>query len=49
MTRPTNWAQFTTAMNRLRSTNAVPGGAPACLALDWARILAFIYQNGGAG
>jgi multiple sugar transport system substrate-binding protein len=26
----------------------VPGGAPACLALDWARILAFIYQNGGA-
>ena len=48
VTRPTNWAQFTTAMNRLRSTNAVPGGAPACLALDWARILAFIYQNGGA-
>ena len=30
------------------SSNAVPGGAPACLSLDWARILAFIYQNNGA-
>jgi multiple sugar transport system substrate-binding protein len=48
VTRPTTWAQFTTALQRLRTQNAVPGGAPACLALDWARILAFIYQNGGA-
>ena len=48
VTRPSTWAQFTTALNRLRTQNAVPGGAPACLSLDWARILAFIYQNGGA-
>ena len=45
---PATWAQLTQMMQRLRTTNAVPGGAPACLALDWARILAFVYQNGGA-
>ena len=45
--RPANWAQFTAALNRIRTQNAVPGGAPACLSLDWARLLAFIYQNGG--
>jgi multiple sugar transport system substrate-binding protein len=48
VTRPRTWAQFESALNRLRSRNAVPGGAPACLSLDWARILAFVYQNGGA-
>ena len=46
---PQTWPQFRTALTRLRSTNAVPAdGAPACLSLDWARILAFIYQNNGA-
>src|SRR5215213_1351675 len=47
-TAPKTWAQYRTALTRLRSSNAVPGGAPACLSLDWARILAFIYQNNGA-
>jgi multiple sugar transport system substrate-binding protein len=45
---PATWQQLTQMMQRLRSANAVPGGAPACLSLDWARILAFMYQNGGA-
>jgi len=45
---PQTWVQFRQALQRLRSSNAVPGGAPACLSLDWARILAFIYQNRGA-
>ena len=45
---PITWGQLTQMMQRLRSTNAVPGGAPACLSLDWARILPHIYQNGGA-
>jgi multiple sugar transport system substrate-binding protein len=45
---PQTWAQFRTTLERLRSRNAVPDGAPACLSLDWARILAFIYQNNGA-
>jgi multiple sugar transport system substrate-binding protein len=44
---PQTWAQLTQALNRLRSTNAVPDGAPACLSLDWARILPFVYQNNG--
>lgn len=47
-TAPKTWAQFRTALQRLRTANAVPGGAPACLSLDWARILAFMYQNNGA-
>jgi multiple sugar transport system substrate-binding protein len=44
---PTNWAQLTSTLQQLRSRNAVPGGAPACLSLDWARILAFMIQNKG--
>lgn len=45
---PQTWAQLTQTLQRLRNSGAVPGGAPACLALDWARILAFMYQNNGA-
>ncbi len=45
---PTTWAQFTSVLKKLKSSNAVPGGAPACLDLDWARILTFVYQNKGA-
>jgi multiple sugar transport system substrate-binding protein len=45
---PQTWAQFTQTLQRLRTASAAPGGAPACLALDWARILAFVYQNNGA-
>jgi multiple sugar transport system substrate-binding protein len=47
-TPPTTWVQFTQALQRLKSSNAVPGGAPACLSLDWARILPFVFQNNGA-
>jgi multiple sugar transport system substrate-binding protein len=44
---PATWAQLQANLQRLQSTNAVPGGAPACLSLDWARILAFMIQNKG--
>jgi multiple sugar transport system substrate-binding protein len=44
---PTTWAQLEANLQRLQSRNAVPGGAPACLSLDWARILAFMIQNKG--
>jgi multiple sugar transport system substrate-binding protein len=47
-TPPQTWAQFTQALQRIRTSNAVADGAPACLSLDWARILAFVYQNNGA-
>jgi multiple sugar transport system substrate-binding protein len=45
---PQSWAQFQQTLQRLRNANAVPGGAPACLSLDWARVLAFVFQNNGA-
>jgi len=44
---PTTWAQLKTVAQKLKSTNAVPGGAPLCLDPDWARMLAFVYQNKG--
>jgi multiple sugar transport system substrate-binding protein len=47
-TPPATWAQFTQALQRIRSSGAVSDGAPACLSLSWDRILAFIYQGGGA-
>jgi multiple sugar transport system substrate-binding protein len=45
---PQTWAQFTQTLQRLRTASAAPGGAPACLSLDWARILPHMYQNNGA-
>jgi multiple sugar transport system substrate-binding protein len=44
---PTTWAELTATARKLKSTNAVPGGAPLCLDPDWARMLAFVYQNKG--
>jgi len=45
---PQNWNDLRTAAQRLRSTNAVPGGRPICLSPGWDRLLAFVYQNNGA-
>ena len=44
---PQTWAQLTTTAQRLGST--MPSGTkPICLGADWARALAFVYQNGGS-
>jgi multiple sugar transport system substrate-binding protein len=32
----------------MAANNVVPGGKPICLSADWARMLAFIYQNKGS-
>ena len=40
---PTNWAQLQTAGTALKAA----GQPPICLGIDLARILAFMYQNGG--
>jgi ABC-type sugar transport system, periplasmic component len=40
---PTTWAQLTAAGNALKAA----GQPPICLGIDLARILAFMYQNGG--
>jgi multiple sugar transport system substrate-binding protein len=45
---PRTWAQLTADAQKLASSNAVPGGKPICLPADWARMLAFIYQNKGS-
>ena len=45
---PRTWGELTAAAKKLQSSNAVPGGKPICLNPDWARMLAFIYQNKGS-
>src|SRR6266568_3340433 len=45
---PTTWAQLRTVAQKLKAANAVPGGAPLCIDPDWARLLAFVYQNKGS-
>ena len=45
---PRTWAELTADAQKLASSNAVPGGKPICLNPDWARMLAFIYQNKGS-
>jgi multiple sugar transport system substrate-binding protein len=42
---PTNWSQLTAVAQKMAANNVVPGGKPICLSADWARMLAFIYQN----
>ena len=46
---PTTWAQLRSVAQKLKSSNAVPGGRPICLSADWARLFAFAYQNGYKG
>ena len=43
---PRTWAQLTAAARKLAP--AVPGGKPICIGADWARMLAFVYQNNGS-
>lgn len=45
---PKTWADLRAAAQKLAGANAVPGGKPICLSADWARLLAFVYENGGS-
>jgi len=45
---PRTWAQLTADAQKLASSGAVPGGKPICLPADWARLMAFVYQNKGS-
>jgi multiple sugar transport system substrate-binding protein len=48
-TTPTNWSQLTATAQKLKVSGVLPSGAtPICLAADWARLLPFIFQNGGS-
>ena len=44
---PNTWTTLRTAALRLRSTVA-PGSKPICIEANWARLLAFVHQNGGS-
>ena len=48
MKAPTNWTQLRNVAQKMATTGAVPGGKPICLSADWARMLAFIFQNKGS-
>jgi multiple sugar transport system substrate-binding protein len=43
VTAPKTWDDLAAAARKIQ----VPNGKPICLAADWARALAFVYQNGG--
>jgi multiple sugar transport system substrate-binding protein len=45
---PTDWNSLRAAAQKLKSSNAVPGGRPICLSPGWDRLLAFVYQNKGS-
>jgi multiple sugar transport system substrate-binding protein len=45
---PRTWAQLSAAAKKLASSGAVPGGKPLCLPADWARMLAFVFENKGS-
>src|SRR5262249_15845747 len=45
---PTTWAELRSLAQKMKNENAVPGGKPLCLDPDWARLLAFVYQNKGS-
>src|SRR3989442_12303299 len=42
---PTTWAPLRTAAEQLK---AATGVTPICLSADWARLLAFVEENGGS-
>jgi multiple sugar transport system substrate-binding protein len=45
---PADWTGLIRAAKQLQVKGAVPSGAPICLSADWARLLAFVYQNNGS-
>jgi multiple sugar transport system substrate-binding protein len=45
---PRDWAGLQATAQKLKTSGAVSDGAPICLPPDWARMLAFVYQNNGS-
>jgi len=48
VTVPKNWAQLTATAQKIKAAGVVSGGAPVCVAADWARLLPFVFQNKGS-
>jgi multiple sugar transport system substrate-binding protein len=48
-TVPKNWAQLRAAAQKIQASGVLHSGAkPICLSADWARMLPFVFQNGGS-
>jgi multiple sugar transport system substrate-binding protein len=46
--QPRNWSELVSVAQKMQAAGVVPNGKPICLAPDWARMLAFVYQNQGS-
>jgi multiple sugar transport system substrate-binding protein len=48
-TAPKTWAQLAADAKKLAASGVLPSGSkPICLPADWARMLAFVFQNKGS-
>ena len=45
---PKTWAQLKSVAKTMAQKGTLHGGKPICLSPDWARMGAFMYQNGGS-
>jgi multiple sugar transport system substrate-binding protein len=46
--QPRNWTELESVAKKMETQKVVPNGKPICIAPDWARMLAFVYQNQGS-
>jgi multiple sugar transport system substrate-binding protein len=46
--QPRNWSELQSVARKMEEQGVVPNGKPICLGADWARMLAFVYQNQGS-
>jgi multiple sugar transport system substrate-binding protein len=45
---PTTWAQLRTLAQKMKAAGVPAGGRPICFQPEWARMLAFVYENNGS-
>jgi multiple sugar transport system substrate-binding protein len=46
--QPRNWTELQSVAKKMETQGVVPDGKPICIGADWARMLAFVYQNQGS-
>ena len=45
---PKTWASLQMLAQKMKDAGVVPNGKPVCIGADWARMLPFVFQNGGS-
>jgi multiple sugar transport system substrate-binding protein len=45
---PTTWAQLRALAQKMKAAGVPAGGRPICFQPEWARMLAFVYENNGS-